>query len=296
MRRGRDEPEALPGQGPAGPRGDPEEAIEDYSPFETFPLVLLYKLFVESEWSVRDLRRFCSADRKLASLCKRPNIWRRLYFLKVVRDPHLIEIQHRYPESDDYIQNVLVNTDAGREWASYPEAQTDPFVLLIAFAYARARPERPRLDTMIWWRHPEHAEFRTHTYLNWSEIGVYSAVYFRRGSHADQLLARLRPLDVTPERDDGKEVKRALENTAVILFFLEALQSGYVPSLRTRVEHAGKSNAEAPRSLTERCIACGVAILDAEPRACGNLCGRAVYCGDECARTHWYAGHHAECK
>jgi hypothetical protein len=38
------------------------------------------------------------------------------------------------------------------------------------------------------------------------------------------------------------------------------------------------------------CISCGISA----DKACGNLCG-AMYCGNDCAQTHWDAGHHASC-
>lgn len=313
MRRGRDEPEAPPGQGPAGPRGDPEEPIEDYSPFETFPLVLLYKLFVQSGWSVRDLRRFCSADKKLGSLCKRPNIWRRLYFLKVVRDPHLIEIQHRYPESDEYIQNVLVNTEAGREWASHPEAESDPFVLLIAFAFAYEQPATSGTSntTIINWTVPPqvlaHCETRVKWRNNkvflgefqtwWQREDTFDAWWSSKKDFDKKMLDKIRPV-VWRGRAQGMYSYEPYEYRYVAVFrseylipvFVRLLKANLVPALYMQSE----GDPVLPPALTKACLACGE--TNDKMRACGGFCGRAIYCGDECARAHWYAGHHAECK
>ena len=55
------------------------------SPIGTLSHDVIYKIFVTSGQSVRDLRRLCSVNRRFREACADEYIWRKLYFLKVVK-------------------------------------------------------------------------------------------------------------------------------------------------------------------------------------------------------------------
>lgn len=66
-----------------------------------------------------------------------------------------------------------------------------------------------------------------------------------------------------------------------ILFFLYALLHWeWQPVIKGRL------------SLLENCAQCGKEAFE----QCGGQCGKAFYCGQDCANMHWEKGHEKECK
>lgn len=101
---------------------------------------LLYNLFVNSGFTVHELKALCSVNQKIRKACRNEYIWRKLYFLKVVRIDGLENMPE--PRAREYIETVLMATPEGENWKRNSEfVYFNPYILLIAFAYAPSTEE-----------------------------------------------------------------------------------------------------------------------------------------------------------
>lgn len=270
MMRKRDEPE---------PAEDPSQPLAGYSPFETLPLDVLYKLFVSSGFSIQQLKRLCSTDRRIREACRNEYIWRKLYFLKVVKDATLATLSERDGADRAYVDNVLMQTPEGRVWTEAVDLglADSPYMLLIALSWRQFHLET-RKETF--WSHPDGARHQI-----WIKRSSNQALYvYNLTGNYDVLEA----LGLKPRpRLGGADLVDFVQAPDTLAFICRLIRAGYVPRI------ASSSRSSVAPALTETCISCNAAN---PTRLCGNRCGMVAYCNQQCAEVHWVKRHAAECK
>lgn len=276
-------------------REDPSIAPADgSSPIEMLPPDVVYKLFVESGKSVKELARFCRVNQQFRNVCADEYIWRKLYFLKVVKTPGLAQMPE--PQARRYVQRVLMKTPEGVQWTAQAAFASNLFELLIAFVYRNAilydyvdetatqrRFTRVRLS---WGNEKQEGGFFTMI----PEIeGIFVVDQHYYLNQRGQLLGILKGLGwkseiiLSPNEEDQEDLPDPNEATyirhdRIIAFFCRLLQEDWIPSIEKNRE-----DIVAP-SLLESCLSCG---SPAPLVQCGAACGQARYCDQGCANAHW---------
>lgn len=281
MRRARDDPERAQ---------DPSQPVEGYRPFESMPLDVLYKMFVSSEFTVQELKRLCSTSQRIRAACQNEYVWRKLYFLKVVKDPVLPTLSERDNEDRNYVDTVLMPSPEGVLWSSQIGFADTPYMLLIALAWHQYlyyedemvyHPRAPfAVVSTVKWYHPggPHMELQMEAMRKGVNLRSFSG-------NRDLLVS----MGLDPQTRHGVGgLTAVISHERCIQFMCRLMRDGYKPSKKhdpTRVHLIP--------ALTEACIHCNA---PNPTRLCGNQCGMAAYCNDECAQADWVKGHAAECK
>ena len=102
----------------------------DAFPFDQLPIDLIVKIFLESQFTVKELHRLCNLNKKIKKICNDRKIWEQIFFRKVMgkdREMKIAEKNGTLPE----LMEKLRKSENYKLWnlmTSY-----EPFVVLIAF-------------------------------------------------------------------------------------------------------------------------------------------------------------------
>ena len=127
-------------------RGTKREATEQVPPpqasekcyIASLPKDMILSMILKRDFSIRDTIRWCNTDREMRRICQDEYVWKKLYFLKVVQDLQLMEMEDRkddLPIIRNYIENTLMKTPAGRQWEAQKVFAESPLILLVAFVF-----------------------------------------------------------------------------------------------------------------------------------------------------------------
>lgn len=128
-------------------RGTKREATEQVPPppqasekcyIASLPKDIILRMILNGDFSIRDTIRWCSTDEKMRRICQEEYVWKKLYFLKVVQDQKLMEMEDRkddLPIIQNYIENTLMKTAPGRQWEAQKVFAESPLILLVAFVF-----------------------------------------------------------------------------------------------------------------------------------------------------------------
>lgn len=248
--------------------------------FGTLPLDVLYKMFVDSGFTVQELKTFCSVNQKIRKACGAEYPWLKLYFIKVIGDRRLPTLRERPLDDGDsrteaqrYVYDTLMDTTAGREWSQQRASAASPYVLLIAFAYKYLLTRRA--PGML-------PSAGSNGYLYWTDgkqglemHGSRNALYIDlRGPEEVRRLFGVAGYEVPIEE--------------IVPMFCQMLERNWIPDA---VSKGNKKHQN--RMLTKSCLSCSA--MPAILVQCGGRCGRAFYCGQLCANADWQM-HELECK
>lgn len=242
------------------------------SPIDRLPLDMFYQILMAPGQSIRDISRLCRVDRRFRAACTREYVWRKLYFLKVVKSPGLAAMKE--PEAARYINAELMQTPEGVQWTAQRGFAQTPYVLLMAFAYRSAL-----------YKHPP-----TITFESFSPDGTRMTLTIMRPSdlfaetNREEILNDFQiPKDQSYDRTLATRfIHRGYVSPDRLMFLLCSLfNRGWIPV----------PVARKPVVLTQSCLSCG---SPAAAVQCGADCGAAHYCDQECANTHWEE-HEKEC-
>lgn len=256
------------------------------SPIDRLPLDMFYQILMAPGQSIRDVSRLCRVDSRFRAACTREYVWRKLYFLKVVKSPGLAVMKE--PEAAKHINNVLMHTPEGVQWTAQRGFAQTPYVLLMAFAW---------LDTVV--NGIDSAliggdVYTTPKRIMWVNrerirglITQLRSFEGRVGLFADSRQTQtLSELGFTDRRGRHNNLEATfIPFTHHVVFFCRLLQSGFIPVIIT------SSGIHKPAIFTESCLLCG---SPAAVMQCGADCGAAHYCDQKCADAHWEK-HQKEC-
>lgn len=293
---------------------EPGNAIERlFTSTSNATMDVLFHMFVTARVTITQMHRFCSVNSRARRACKREYIWLKMYWTKVIKEPEVRRLRGREPETRTYIENhLMLTTPEGIMWRDHlrltkqnPEDDTEPaepFVLLVAMVYYHdiLKDDGEGLSlhdgskNVLWINlaYPVQSQDRPAS----SDDESYRAYQLARNERAEHDIMvdiadpayedRIRDLiSVRGERDRGIEAIVLRHNLLKLL--IRAIKDNLEPG---HVEYP-RAFYPAP-ALLKTCLTCGTPKPE---RACGGRCGKAVYCGDECARVHWESGHYKTC-
>lgn len=278
---------------------------------------ILFHMFVTARATVTQMHRFCSVNSKARRACQREYLWLKMYWKKVIREPEVLRLNGREPETRSYIYNELMNTHPQAQWwtrykeltKNNPEESPQYFLLLVALAYYFQVLEdrddgflsfndgsKHVMQIMLAWEAPSDDDDDDDNDDDDDREKEKRREYMRLRSEGE---GQLIMVDVEPEYvelvhdltlvstedEGGSRVIIPRENTPTLIIRALKMNLALGDIEYPRSHHV-------PDALLKSCISCG---SEAAKRACGGLCGTALYCGDECARLHWEAGHYKTC-
>jgi hypothetical protein len=228
-------------------------------------------------------------DRRFRAACTREYVWRKLYFLKVVKSPGLAAMKE--PEAARHINSELMYTPEGVQWTAQLGFAQTPYVLLMAFAWLDMllhESKEVRAPRGEIFREPMGLFLVDNTNNRASEI--YIKLQFVKGrmglfalSGTPELLTN-NGLQITfPAQRQHDSHMSLIPHTRYVSFFCSLIQAGFHPYQRY--------NYTLPRTMMESCLSCG---SPTAPFQCGAECGQARYCDQKCANIHWEE-HRKEC-
>lgn len=280
---------------------------------------ILFHMFVTARVTVTQMHRFCSVNSKARRACQKEYIWLKMYWRKVIREPEVVRLRGREPETRSYIYDELMKTHPQAQlWVDYaaltknnPKDDDEPpqyFLLLVALAYYFDVLEdhdedflsfndgsKHVMQIMLAWEAPSDDEDedddiddeqkeKRREYTRLRREGEGQLIMVDVESEYVDLVRDLTLVSTEHRGDSRVIIPRENAPTLIIRALKMNLTLG---SIRYPTSH------RVPDTLLKSCISCGSEVAK---RACGGLCGKALYCGDECARAHWEAGHYKTCK
>jgi hypothetical protein len=242
------------------------------SPIDLLPPDMFYQIVMAPGQSIRDIARLCRVDRRFRAACTREYVWRKLYFLKVVKSPGLAAMKE--PEAARHINSELMYTPEGVQWTAQLRFAQTPYILLMAFAYRTSLYKHPPTITF--------GLLSPDGTLNFLAI-IHPADLFAEANSEEILNDFQIPKDQSYARTLATRfTHRGYVSHDRLMFLLcSLLNRGWVPTF----------DAKKPLVLTQSCLSCG---SPTAPFQCGAECGQARYCDQECANTHWEE-HRKEC-
>ena len=103
----------------------------DTFPFEELPTDLIYKIFMESEFTVKELHMLCNLSKKLKEVCNKRKFWDELFFRKIMNMELPMNVAKRNNTLPELMETLRA-TDEYKLWTSITEYEQ--FVKFIAFA------------------------------------------------------------------------------------------------------------------------------------------------------------------
>jgi hypothetical protein len=250
------------------------------SPIDRLPLDMFYQILMAPGQSIRDISRLCRVDRRFRAACTREYVWRKLYFLKVVKSPGLAAMKE--PEAARYINAELMQTPEGVQWTAQRGFAQTPYVLLMAFAWLDTvlnetdsaligGADYTTAKRIIWGHRERRQGLITQLRSLHGRIGLFA--YSRQSKTLLELGFTL----VLGLNHDW-EARSLIPFTHYVSSFCRLLQLGFIPAIVT------SSGVHKPAIFTQSCLSCG---SPAAAVQCGADCGAAHYCDQECANAHW---------
>jgi hypothetical protein len=227
---------------------------------------MFYEIIMTPGQSIRDIARLCRVDSRFRAACSREYVWRKLYFLKVIKTPGLAKMPE--PAASRYINRELMHTPDGVQWTAQQRFAKTPYILLMAFVFRDAlAPMSTKKQTWV------SSDEKTTFYL--SLIGptimavesVDSKLFVHFNLNQASMYASFMKMAVVDRYDQ------------FISFFCRLLNEGW------------KYKSGEPPMYLQSCLSCG---SPTAPFQCGAECGQARYCDQKCANAHWEE-HRKEC-
>lgn len=290
------------------------------------PLILILS---DPKLTIRDIRTLALTNKDWEKAARDEMLWIRLYFKKLVGVMRLDKLEPT--KRDEYIGSLLETTTEGVLWTAmrkkirrsmdnqFGEDGTrknqsiNGYHVFMSFTFRAIllglRPQAGFFDTVfsntkkLWFKGILEATPSEYDEGGYDEVNITienvdnfeNARNIRisvPSRYAEYFEGRydyfLRPhskrtnrpfYDAT--RDTYSEDTHYQVTPDGILFFLYGLLNWqWQPLIKGRL------------SLLENCAQCGKEAFE----QCGAQCGKAFYCGQECANTHWEKGHEKECK
>lgn len=254
------------------------------SPIDLLPQDMFYQILMAPGQSIRDIARLCRVDRRFRAACTMEYVWRKLYFLKVVKSPGLAAMKE--PEAVRHINSELMYTPEGVQWTAQLGFAQTPYVLLMAFAWLDMLLGESK-EVRTPYGEPMGIFFVNDTNNQASEIYVkLQYINGRLGLFASSLTPELltnNGLQIIFPSDQASIHLSLIPYTRYVSFLCRLIQAGFHPNQR--------HNYTLPRTMVESCLSCGSPTASFQ---CGAECGQARYCDQECANTHWEE-HRKEC-
>lgn len=266
----------------------------DAFPFEHLPTDLIYKIFMDSGFTVDELHKLCNLSKKLKIICNDRKVWEQVLYKNVLEYGNAMRSAERTGDLPELLQNIRQTDDLYLVWKRIQNYE--PFVVLTAIKlwkkWSRTWNEMwflHRNDVGKWklLQHPmyieklkENGKFR---------VGILYESDARSKNDYEKVFAELfNRFGVTEEtktdiwrgdkmiRKTARILQTNISSEPWILFFCFLLTNGW--NLRSLVEN--KTKRVFDNTPLASCVTCGNASFD-QLGKCSCPCEQ-IFCSVQC--------------
>jgi mannose-6-phosphate isomerase-like protein (cupin superfamily) len=246
----------------------------------SLPKDIILRMILNSDFSIRDTIHWCSTDVEMRRICQEEYVWKKLYFLKVVQDQQLMEMEDRkddLPIIRNYIENTLMKTPAGIQWEAQKVFAESPLILLVAFVFrAELRGTKMKNYEMFFTSTDTRFQsFRLHRSRALHDYNVYATLDY------DSTKINILEEWNIPHVDSSSHTY-TIDPDYVIYFMCMALK------------HFNLERRTHTFTFTESSIVCANCTSPEIKLQC-SACRRIAYCSEKCGKEYFQKVHYIEC-